>query len=215
MKLNKVLALALSGVMAVSMLAGCSGNGASDKDDGGVVVNNGTAANVIAALEEDTTNVVSFLEDASLQAALEKAVKNAGNNANAVTAKVLNQIDPDISKSNKLTEIATSSVAGIGDSHDKEVSKMTVVTNNSKTPGMSEEYLVDVMANMIDKKVADLKLSEADKGVTFTDKDGNEYWYTFDYTGNVAVAEMTDAVTGVTTYVAVYTITRTPTKVEK
>lgn len=215
MKLNKVLALALSGVMAVSMLAGCSGNGASDKDDGGVVVNNGTAANVIAALDEDTTNVVSFSEDASLQAALEKAVKNAGNNANAVTAKVLNQIDPDISKSSKLTALATSSAAGIGDSHDKEVSKMTVVTNNSQTPGMSEEYLVDVMANMIDKKVANLKLSEADKGVTFTDKDGNEYWYTFDYTGNVAVAEMTDAVTGVTTYVAVYTITRTPTKVEK
>ena len=215
MKLNKVLALALSGVMAVSMLAGCSGNGASDKDDGGVVVNNGTAANVIAALDEDTTDVVSFSEDASLQAALEKAVKNAGNNANAVTAAVLNQIDPDISKSGKLTALATSPLAGIGDSHDKEVSKMTVVKNNSQTPGMSEEYLVDLMANEIDKKVADLKLSEADKGVTFTDKDGNEYWYTFDYTGNVAVAEMTDAVTGVTTYVAVYTITRTPTKVEK
>ena len=35
MKLNKVLALALSGVMAVSMLAGCSNNSGNGGQNGG------------------------------------------------------------------------------------------------------------------------------------------------------------------------------------
>ena len=40
MKLKKLLALALAGVMAVSMLAGCK-KGADDNDDGGVLHGNG------------------------------------------------------------------------------------------------------------------------------------------------------------------------------
>ena len=65
MKLNKILALALSGVMAVSMLAGCSSNG---KDDGEVIVTPATGA--AATLNKEQEKVV-FTDgsNASLQKA--------------------------------------------------------------------------------------------------------------------------------------------------
>lgn len=65
MKIKKLFALALAGVMAVSMLAGCS---VGLKKDGEV-----TAAAVIDSLSEDTTEMVSFKENIVLQASLRKA----------------------------------------------------------------------------------------------------------------------------------------------
>ena len=80
MKLNKILALALSGVMAVSMLAGCSTNG---KDDEEVIVTPSTGA---AAILNDKQDKVEFTNVTSSE--LEKAVsglaaKDLATNASA------------------------------------------------------------------------------------------------------------------------------------
>ena len=78
MKLNKVLALALSGVMAVSMLAGCSGNPANGEQGGegeqvpatGVSVNVGNL--IKADLDEDVNiDFVTFADDNDLDNALD------------------------------------------------------------------------------------------------------------------------------------------------
>ena len=61
MKLNKVLALALSGVMAVSMLAGCSTDG---KDDGNTEVTPPTS-NAVSVMN-DAQSLVKFEANADL-----------------------------------------------------------------------------------------------------------------------------------------------------
>ena len=61
MKLKKIAALALAGVMAVSMLAGCAGKGTDDKND----ITDLTSA-VIAQLSSDTTKKVTFTKSTDL-----------------------------------------------------------------------------------------------------------------------------------------------------
>ena len=63
MKLNKVLALALSGVMAVSMLAGCSGapvNGEQEGEQGEVVVDANDISDGVASYIDDLPEYVTF-----------------------------------------------------------------------------------------------------------------------------------------------------------
>ena len=89
MKLKKLMALALSGVLAVSMLAGCNGktNGGNNGGDDGDQIDPGTAG-VSAAVETRVADVlapddsipefVSFEDDTTLDANLEYAVEFAG-----------------------------------------------------------------------------------------------------------------------------------------
>ena len=72
MKLNKILALALSGVMAVSMLAGCSTDG---KDEGNTQVTP-PASNAVSVMN-DAQSKVKFEANADLDAALAAAAKKA------------------------------------------------------------------------------------------------------------------------------------------
>ena len=86
MKLKKIASLALAGVMAVSMLAGCNGgtsnNGTPDDDGGDVVV---TTSPIVKAVNDGQTsgNVVkiNFTDDSKLNTALQKAVEVYGTDA--------------------------------------------------------------------------------------------------------------------------------------
>ena len=74
MKLNKVLALALSGVMAVSMLAGCKGgsaNGEQDNTEQPVV-----STDAVKVMNDAQKDVV-FANDEALASALKAAVAKA------------------------------------------------------------------------------------------------------------------------------------------
>ena len=90
MKLNKVLALALSGVMAVSMLAGCSGNPGNGDQEG----EEQTPATGIVAVtnEEQKDNKVNvpFEYSAELEDDLTLAVQVSGQAAkeNSVASKL-------------------------------------------------------------------------------------------------------------------------------
>ena len=65
-----------------------------------------------------------------------------------------------------------------------------------------------MIADLIDDEIEDLELKENSHDYTY-DADKGEFWYDFSYTGNLSVTEVKDAVTGVSSYVVVYTITRT------
>src|SRR5699024_6840594 len=82
MKLNKVLALALSGVMAVSMLAGCSGNSGNGGQNGEEQV---PATGIVAAVNngQDADNKVkiNFTADTTLDSQLTRALAAAGEDA--------------------------------------------------------------------------------------------------------------------------------------
>ena len=230
MKLNKVLALALSGVMAVSMLAGCSGNpgnGGQEGEGEPPVVDNSLTGQVISALSKDTTDKVTFTSDNALSAALQKAVENAG--ARYSELSVANETDVEKLVMEADTSLKTDVLPYINDdstqytnrekTDKKEQNTFSVIVYDAK--GESAEYAVKQLAAEIEKEQV---MGEFGDGFTtkelptytsdYTDSEG-KYYYDFDYTGNMSVVTVSDAVTGQTVYVAAYTITRTPTKVEK
>lgn len=227
MKLNKVLALALSGVMAVSMLAGCSGNSGNGGQEGEgepPVVDNSLTGQVISALSKDTTDKVTFTSDNALGVTLQKAIDNAGysykdiksaagtleNSMKSIDSDLDNAVLPYINDNNDTTREGNDK---------KEQSTFGVVVLDGK--GYNDEYAVKQLAAQLEKEKV-----MGTSGTKFTAKelpsatkdyvDGNDtYYYSFSYTGTMSVVTVSDVVTGETVYVAAYTITRTPTKVEK
>ena len=100
MKLKKVMALALAGVMAVSMLTGCGngGNGGASEngEENGVA---GGFSSVLAKYMEESAKMdnVSFQDDADVTAALEDALGNRGSlllAGNTVAPVVLPEVSP-------------------------------------------------------------------------------------------------------------------------
>ena len=215
MKLKKIASLMLAGVMAVSMLAGCSGNGSNNNNNNNddPVVNTGMTGKVIAALDKDTTDKVAFTASSSLEIALQKAVQNVGSDVvgNAGFAgevmTELTKINPDLT--------STEFVGGTEENDKKEQSYTCVQLLNNSDIGASEEYAAAKLADMVEATEADGVKALADLGTFSKDYDSGKYFYSFDYTGDMAVVEVTNAVTGQTSYISVVTITRTPTKVEK
>ena len=82
MKLKKFAAMMLAGVMAVSMLAGCSGKGTNGGNNGGNTVVEPSDSSVVAAFNDKQSKSnkvkVEFSADADLDAALAKAVEAVG-----------------------------------------------------------------------------------------------------------------------------------------
>ena len=82
------------------------------------------------------------------------------------------------------------------------------------TAGASEAYVVKQIADQLDNDILDTLKDKLDSHSITYNIDGEEYYYTFKYTGDLSVVKVSDVVTGVSDYVVVYTITRTPTKVD-
>ena len=218
MKLKKIASLMLAGVMAVSMLAGCSNGTKPEDDKKDPVVNTGLTGNVIAALDKDTTDNATFSASTSLESDLEMAVKNVGSDISNVDTS--NRDDTQTAIKNVLIKIDDDygkAIPGINtkkpvESDDKETQSQTYVVV-MPTVGANENYVAKELAKVIDKAPnwADL----VDYSGDYKPNTKDEYWYNFDYTVDMAVVETADAVTGQTVYVAAYTITRTPTKALK
>ena len=221
MKLKKIASLMLAGVMAVSMLAGCSNGTKPDDGEKDPVVDSSLTGKVIAALDEDTTKNVEFKADSNLEAVLKKAVQNAGSawtNVDSIIYTDLTAIDDDLGDNNILAAVST---AGKTEASDKKESK-AVFVEKVEGQGKNIATIVKELANEVDvrkvgvtgaNKVAwkDLPAYSSD----YTDNDKKTYWYDFDYTAGVAVVAVSDAVTGATNYIVAVTVTRTPTQTYK
>ena len=211
MKLKKIASLALAGVMAVSMLAGCSGNG-SNNNGGNTVVEPGTSSIVTAfndGQDKDNKVKVTFSSDASLDAALQKAGKEVGSYDDG--GMVLDYVwhlmgkyycSPD--------EFATA------DTVDNRIvdkqSKTTIgVIMLSSAGYWTEEDAINAAAREVDEKIADFaadnKNAPKKNGNPNPDNVGDTY-YTFDYTGTVSMVSVAQE-SGATYYYVVYTITQT------
>ena len=95
MKLKKIASLALAGVMAVSMLAGCAGgnndNNSSSGDNGSEVVPASAVVNMFNSKQSVTNTVkVEFTADAKLEKAIQDAIDLAG--AGAAASTVMNNV---------------------------------------------------------------------------------------------------------------------------
>ena len=95
MKLKKIASLALAGVMAVSMLAGCEGgkgNNNNNPDNGQPVITTTPVVDAVNKGQKSTNAVkINFTKNDSLDAALAKAVSVYGSDVNA--SQIFNAID--------------------------------------------------------------------------------------------------------------------------
>ena len=219
MKLKKIASLALAGVMAVSMLAGCSdkGNGGDNNNGGNTVVEPSTSSIVTAfndGQDEGNKVKVTFSSDASLNAALQKAVTEAGSFATVGQIKDL--IDGLQGKVyDELKDFATASTLD-DDIKDKQTKTVMGVMSLPSSTYWTETDAVNNAARMMNESIAkgfvDGKTTytlDADNAQK-TDKEGETY-YTFSYTGTVSMVSAQQE-SGSTAYYVVFTITQTATK---
>ena len=207
MKLNKVMALALSGLMAVSMLAGCSNgtpNGEENNQGQEVVTD---AASTMNKLQDK----VEFKADSTLEtilaAAMDKVtaseIKNLTANANGPYASgsvydyLNNKLPSEYKVSNRITY---ATVAG----SDKEVT--TTVIYMLKSGTFDEDTALAFVANAM--QMGNYK-------DTYKSTGGKQY--NADYTGAVSIQNVTKTAEDGKTYsayVVAVAVTQTPAEVK-
>lgn len=178
MKLNKVLALALSGVMAVSMLAGCSGkpsNGDEENNQGNTTVDT-TVASVLNEEQADTDHKVKvdFNYSSSLEAALQKTLSIVGVvNEDNVDDYLVNVLGVD--------DINMDKFCGYSNSGVNEVGEQTAVFVYRYNDGKTDTGIAkDVYKNHLDSALANLTTEWTNANVKWS----------FSYTGDVAMSKV-------------------------
>ena len=196
MKLKKIASLALAGVMAVSMLAGCAGKTGTTDDNGNTVVTTGSSAASFFNDEQNETNKVevTFSYSASLESALTKAVKALGTNkkADKVWTVVYNTIgvgDDDFVTKNTAADAADGDTA----TH-LYVAKINNVWSEDAALKDAVDGLNNEVEDLIDTTFADNQAA------------GTKY-FDFTYTGDVATITVEKA-NGTSVYYVAYTITQ-------
>ena len=202
MKLNKVLALALSGVMAVSMLAGCSGNSVNggQEGEGEAVVDTG----VIAAVN-DAQELIDFTYDSALASDLQKVLASLGDEATADSARskiVANMDDAEAVWTGNIKGILNPTVNGGKPVYEKN----TGVAVYSAPENYTETAAMKNIAGQVEDLVSNLK----ENTLTDATVDGDEICV-YNYVGTVGMVQVTDY-DGNTTYYAAIVIEATGTK---
>ena len=228
MKLKKIAALALAGVMAVSMLAGCAGKGTDDKTDMSKL-----GAAVVADLAKATTDKVTFTADNSLTDAVTALKVKYGTNfdLSELTAARLSEVSNSYTDVTQLvvSVVDPSSVGSVSDTYvDLNEGAVSEEDVKDATKSQTATYKIDcsavkgytntdavakALAAEIDTKIAADKTLVANSG-KYTAASGYEARVDYTYTGVVSVYAETDAETGVVSYYAYYTVTRTGSEVK-
>ena len=208
MKLKKIASLALAGVMAVSMLAGCSGNGSNgdNNNSGNTVVEPGTSSIVTAfnnGQDEDNKAEVDFTSSSMLDAALQKAVENAGDDtaANTIQLLIYGLTGQGYTETNAGYYVPND----FNDDAEVNGEKVTMieVKSYSSSKYWSETAVLEQAARDVDDVIADFKADTKTNAM----KEGDTY-FAYTYTGNASMVAATQE-SGTTTYYVAYTITRT------
>ncbi len=194
MKLNKVLALALSGVMAVSMLAGCSnnsGNGGQEGEQPPVADN--TIASVLNDEQKDNDVKVNFTYSSSLETALQKTLSVVGGNESEtnVESYLINVLGID-------DEVTMGEFCGrkFNTHGGNEVGEQTAVVVIRDQSGKTEDGVAKQMYNTLSGDLTNLDDEWLDTNVN------EQIKWSFSYAGEVASVSVVEG-TQTSTYVAV------------
>ena len=214
MKLKKIASLMLAGVMAVSMLAGCSGKGnnsGNNNGDGVVTATGVNADTVIAALKDATTEAVKVTASSELQNELETVVKYLGDASFSIGNDDVNFNNDVLSLMANFTGVDY--VNGFNFDVEAEYKKAQTVIFTCATSEIVGNDVDDTLSKLaiardIDNNIGNLVMKENSLGDGEMVADGRDY-YTFDYTAELAVVEVSDAA-GRTAYVYACTVTCTP-----
>ena len=205
MKLNKVMALALSGIMAVSMLAGCKGTDGEDSSSSTVVTPVSNAVSVM----NDAQSIVKFEADADLDAALAAAAKKA---TYADVSKAKYAFDTDgISTSDAVYEALIGKLPAneMGNAYiDFGSTATSAVRGQSTTKGI----VYTVNANGLTEKAAlEMYKKLVSSNLPSIVKDNNSKQYNATYTGAVSVvtANVADGGKTASAYYIAISVTQT------
>lgn len=206
MKLNKVMALALSGLMAVSMLAGCSSD--PSNGDGGNTEVTPPASNAVSVMN-DAQSVVKFGADNDFESAVVAAAKDAKytdvNGANYTASGVSDGDKVFASLEDKLPVAdgmyaSNSAIMSFNAAAPGTVTTQTTVYK-VKNEGLTEEAALKLVADKMD--MDDTYPTVVSQWNASTSK---RDYYEVSYTGSVSIVTVNAADEGKTAsayYIAV------------
>ncbi len=196
MKLNKVLALALSGVMAVSMLAGCSGapvNGEQEGEQGeqmpaaGVSVNVGNL--IKADLDEDTNiDFVTFENDAALDSALNYAMGKV-DVVEALRGYMAFGTLQELKADDTVYATMIDRVEATDDTWVSNIGNITVATDGDGAKAVRVYAISDAISEEVVEEYVAEDLTEDILGYKHYDVTGDNWYY--DYTVSVSMSSKT------------------------
>ena len=232
MKLKKIVSLAMAGVLAVSMLAGCNNGTGSSSSTTEQPAAKDLVSQVVAGLQDELNEYdakVTVSADAELQKALENLAANVGTAKSSYTYTNLYNMDNSFGYASFLDKVEngrsdTSAAskeeqyalwAGMLDTSDAEVSY-----NAKKIVAEAMNWTCVEGGKKLDT------LAVSDRGTVvgsaeYTNTKGDKVYYSFEYTLKVAVVPVSNAgdssvtggMTGTTSgYAYAFYLTRTPTE---
>lgn len=225
MKLKKIASLALAGIMAVGMLAGCSngaGNGNSNNGNGGTVEPSTTA--VVSAVNngQSASNDVKidFTVDSSLDAALAKAVSVYGNDAQETEIWVaihnMTGLESYSAREDGFTQYVDNNgfltgdrtfhddIPGGKDKGEDMNGRVYTLFNVKVFDALTEEAALNKVAEKADAMISELAATGKD---TIT---GHKY-YSYSYDGSISMVSSQN-LDGTTTYYVAYVVNQTVTE---
>ena len=219
MKLKKIASLMLAGVMAISMLAGCSNGGNTEKPEEpttSTTATNYAVEDLTEAIDQSRKDDFTVTASASLQTALDAAAKVPGLPTTDF-AKYMTSADSTLK-----TDLLENVQGSVDNKATVEASTFGVAQYTNKSDYNTKtavQKLVDAFMANVNIQSNNEKLGNvASASGEFTDKiagvEGDKYKYEYDYSVEVAVTSVENPVTNVVVYVMAYKVTRTPVKVE-
>ena len=228
MKLKKIASLMLAGVMAVSMLAGCSNGPATSEPTNPVEpVDTSFATAVNAEMGTAAKNVLTFSSDAKLASALNNV---ASKIASSTLAYAVNDFDgfvttTDAGDFRHLLGIDRTNSLALG-SNNKYYAPVRAgkegswkYFSNKATSAVTTADLIVVPGNLTEEGVAEYVAGAAEAMInanrmpaTGYDRN-NDKDYRYAYTGNIACVKIDNLSGDFSSYVVAVTVTQTPTQV--
>ena len=193
MKLKKIASLALAGLMAVSMLAGCGDNSSNNN----TTVVPGTSSVVSAVNDGQNANnkvKITFTSSTVLENAINTLV--ADNGDKVLTSGNFAGAMP------KLTG-ETYGTAVWSDTNTPSASGKQVLLYANALTALNKDAALKMVANKVDETVKDLVKTTYDED---TYRAGNTF-YNYSYEGEIALVSATNT-TNVTTWYYAFTITQ-------
>ena len=201
MKLNKVLALALSGVMAVSMLAGCSGNSGNggQEGEGEQTPATGIVAAVNNGQDADNKVKINFAANTTLDSQLARALAASGEDATVtdVRSKIVDMIDDSVAiDGSNVGDVLNPHTNAVDDKGEQIVGVAVKVCSDNFSETAAQNEVVKYVNDLLDG----LKIDRSTGKVV-----GDEF-VAYGYSADVSMTQVTK-LDGTTRYYAAIVIT--------
>ena len=203
MKLKKIASLALAGIMAVSMLAGCNGSSSSS-----TTTDPEATTGIVAAVNngQDKTNEVkvNFTSSSALTNALKGYLATKGDSVTNLSVDLTKQLGKTYDGREFMDDVTTTAEKVADGTVFEKIYYATPIVVGTNYP-LNEDAALEMLVEKVDDVVSKLKAQSAKV------QQGEEF-YKYEYTGEISDLVSVKTSEGNTYYFAAYTIAQTVTK---